>query len=216
MTDASAEWTPNFARSYLSTYYTQPPTDDEVLIQGFLVEELKRRKPSGRMIELGCGPTIHHIIPFAEYAETIDMADYLPENLDEVRAWAQAAPNCHDWTTYVESCMSREGRTAGNARQQRSALLRRKIRNLCHLDLLSDNPLGTGETYGIVGCFYTTEQVGFPKSSWPIVLERVASVVAPGGHLFMSAVGYSDYYIVHDPAGDRHMPTCLKMIFGQT
>jgi hypothetical protein len=158
------------------------------------------------MIELGCGPTIHHIIPFAEYAETIDMADYLPENLDEVRAWAQAAPNCHDWTTYVESCMSREGRTAGNARQQRSALLRRKIRNLCHLDLLSDNPLGTGETYGIVGCFYTTEQVGFPKSSWPIVLERVASVVAPGGHLFMSAVGYSDYYIVHDPAGDRHIP----------
>ena len=206
MTNASSEWTPNFARSYLSTYYTQPPTDDEELIQAFLVDQLKRRKPSGAMIELGCGPTIHHVIPFAEYADAIDMADYLPENLNEVRAWARAEANSHDWSEYLDACVAREGRTEQSAREDRSVLLRRKINRFLHLDLLSDPPLAAEGSYGIVGCFYTTEQVGFPKTTWPAVLSRVASVVAPGGHLFMSAVGYSDYYVVHDPSGDRRIP----------
>ena len=87
----------NFPRDYLATYYCQPPTADEQMVLAFLAEHFPKIASQPCAIEIGCGPTVHHVLPLAPYVSAIHMADYLPENLDEVRRWRDREPGAHGW-----------------------------------------------------------------------------------------------------------------------
>lgn len=193
---------PPFALAYLNTYYNQPPTADENAVSLFLTEQFRRKAPRGKFLEVGCGPTVHHIFPFAPHVDEIHMADYLQENLDQVKLWRDAAPGAHDWRPYVGMTLGHEGGDrSSRAVEERQAEARKKLTKLLHCDLKAEIPKEHRGQYDCVGCFYCAEEVGISLQEWQQVLRRVGDYLKPGGTLYMAALGGMDTYQVRDRTG---------------
>ncbi|MGH9350482.1 MAG: hypothetical protein ACRD26_24805 [Vicinamibacterales bacterium] len=195
----------HFSRNYLATYYCQPPAPDECAVLSFLTREYSRITSQPCAIEIGSGPTVHHVLPIAPYVSEIHMADYLLDNLEEVRRWRDDAPGAHRWHHYTSLALRLQGRPDEPADVAvREADTRRKITRLLHCDLKSDVPLGTRRQYPAVGCFYVVENIGIAKDEWARVMKRVAELTAPGGLLFLSALRETHFYVVKSPDGRLH------------
>lgn len=213
--NAGDVFVPNFPRDYLLTFYSGGPTPDEHAVFDFLVRHYPKIGMPRRMIELGCGPAIHHALPVVPFVSEIHMADYLDENLSHVRAWRDRGSAAHDWRAFTRLTLTLEGRPAGEDDVAfREGELRGKITALLRCDLRHDSVLGHGAQYPVVGCFYCTEVVGCTdvasasKEEWRQVLRRVAGLVAPGGHLFLSAIKESRSYSLYSSYGrPRRLPT---------
>jgi hypothetical protein len=200
---------PAFAAAYLDTYYRQPPTADETVVSKFLVEEFARRPPAGRFIELGCGPTVHHVFPFVPHVDEIHLADYLEDNLGEVRLWTSASPKAHDWSQYVGMTLRHERRPVGpEAVAERERLARAKITRLLACDLKEATPAERRACYDAVGCFYCAEEIGISPAEWRRVVANVAEYLRPGGTLYMAALAGMKSYTVRDRAGTRFEYPC--------
>jgi hypothetical protein len=193
--------TTGFARAYLHTYYGGEPPIDEQLLSRFLVREAARL-PRGRFLEIGCGPTIHHLLPIAPHVEEIHMLDYLEENLAEVQRWREAADNAHDWRPFTRRCLLDAGLPAsGPAVEALESLLRSRIVRLGKCNLMQATPASDRHAYAAVGCFYCAEEVGISPAAWEEVVGRVADHVAPGGTLLMAALANMSSYAVEDATG---------------
>lgn len=203
---------PAFAASYLDTYYRQPPTADETAVSLFLMRELARRAPSGRFIELGCGPTLHHVFPFAPHVREVHLADYLEDNLEQVRIWKAASPHAHDWSQYAAMTLRHEGREdSPEAVAERERLAREKITAILHCDLKGEAPAERRGQYDGVGCFYCTEEIGITLSEWRRVLANAAAYLRPGGTLYMACLAGMDHYTVRDATGTEFAYPCANL-----
>jgi hypothetical protein len=203
---------PCFARDYLSTYYCQPPAVDEQVVLSFLVRHYPLVTSSPCAIEVGCGPTVHHVLPLAPFVSEIHMADYLPDNLEQVRAWRDHEPGAHRWQEYTAFTLAREGRLSDPAAvAHRETETRRKISQLLPCDLTSDRPLPVTREYPVVASFYCAENIGVTTGQWRNVMRRLAGLIAPGGMLFLSALRETDFYVVRSGDGTlRRLPAaCL-------
>jgi hypothetical protein len=200
--------TESFASAYIDTYYRgQPPTDDERKVIAFLVRQLHGLPAQPVMLEVGCGPTVHHVLPFVGSVATVHMADYLPENLAEIEKWKRDAPGACRWQAYAELVLTLEGRpaTAADAAAL-EAVARAKVTTLLACDLTQPHVLGRDEWYPLVTAFYCTEEVGISLERWEEVMTNLSRVVAPGGRLFLSCLDDTDFYRV----GDAHFP-CARV-----
>jgi len=189
-----------FTARYLDTFYRdRPPTNDEKAVLRFLVRHL-RDLPAGQIVvEVGCGPTVHHAFPFAPYVTAIHMADYLPENLAEIDRWRNDAAGAMNWSQYSRLVQELEGRPASDdAVQRRETEVRTRIERLMHCDLQRELIFGEPMTYPIVGAFYCTEEVGISIAAWERVMANLARVVAPGGHLYLACLRDTESYLVGD------------------
>ena len=201
----------SFATRYMETFYSgHPPTDDEREVLRFLTERVGSLTGPPAMLEVGCGPTVHHILPFVPHVSTIDMADYLPENLAEVRRWYQRAPDAYNWRQYATLALElRNGGATMAGIEALEAAARTKIRRLLRCDLKKPHILGRPVSYPVVGAFYCTEEVGIATVQWEAVMANLCRAVAPGGHLFLSCLRNTDFYMV----GDTRYP-CARISEG--
>jgi hypothetical protein len=189
-----------FTSRYLDTFYRdRPPTNDEHAVLRFLVEHVRDLPADQVVVEVGCGPTVHHTFPFAPYLSAIHMADYLPENLEEIERWRTKAPEAMDWSQYSRLVLELEGRTvAPEDTARREAEARTRITRLLPCDLQQELIFGTPITYPIVGAFYCTEEVGISTSAWEQVMANLARVVPPSGRLYLACLRDTDRYLVGD------------------
>lgn len=202
----------NFPRDYLATYYCQPPTADERMVLAFLAEHFPKIPSRPCAIEIGCGPTVHHVLPLAPYVSAIHMADYLPENLDEVRRWRDRERGAHQWEEYTALTLALERRPTALADiENRERDVRRKMTRFVLCDLKSDIPLGTPRQYAAVCSFYCGENIGITRDEWFKVMQRLANLTQPGGFLFLSALRETTYYVVRSSDGrSQRLPSaCL-------
>jgi len=190
--------TKSFAGAYIDTYYRdKPPTNDELRVFEFLVRQLRDLPPQSLMLEVGCGPTVHHVLPFVRRVGEIHVADYLPENLSEIEKWKRSAPDACGWHRYAELVLELEGRRDSPAAV--SALegaARAKVTELLPCDLTQQHVLGRDVWYPLVSAFYCTEEVGISLARWEEVMANLARLVAPGGRLFLSCLADTDFYRV--------------------
>jgi len=195
---------PPFAVAYLNTYYRQPPTADETVVSEFLVADFARHPPTGRFLELGCGPTVHHALPFAPHVDEIHMADYLAENLAQVELWRNAAAGAHDWTQYAAMALRHAGiPPTPEAVATREELTRRKITRTFACDLKVETQADVRGEYDAVGCFYCAEEIGISPEEWRRVLACATDHLRPGGTFYMAALAEMRSYHVVDAAGTR-------------
>ena len=205
---------PDFSRDYLFTFYSHGPTPDEAAVFDFLVCHYPRIKSQRCMIEVGCGPAIHHALPAVPFVSEIHMADYLEQNLEHIRAWKDGRSDASDWRGFTALTLKLEGRSFDEEDiVLRECELRNKISSLLGCDLRQDSPLGHQVQYPVVGCFYCTEVVGCTdvtsagKEEWKRVMGRLSNLVAPAGYLFLSAVKESCFYALYSPDGKtRRLP----------
>src|SRR5262245_2485025 len=91
------DWSP---AAYLADYYTAVQPDEQATMR-FLVEAAALVGDCAGLLEFGCGPTVHHLLPFVPRAQEIHVVDFLDRNLDAVRAWIDGDDGAWDWTPFT-------------------------------------------------------------------------------------------------------------------
>ena len=177
------------AARYLRDYYGRLERDEELTLR-FLVRQFADAGPRCNVLEFGSGPTIHHLLPLAPHVGALDVADYLPTNLEQVRRWLRRAPGAHDWRDFTRHVLSCEGRHPAGAVDlaAREELTRRRVRRLLHCDAQRQHPLGAAlhQRYdALVSCF-CADSATDDKATWRRYMSNILGLVRPGG-LFVGA-----------------------------
>lgn len=178
------------ARDYFETYYSKVVLPDEQAVLTYQVDVLSALpRPATLALEYGCGPTLHRAIALAPYAETIDMADWLPDNLASVREWLDAGPANGDWHRFTRFVMERERHSAIDVAGvvAREALTRSRVRHLLVSDARWSQPLGPTLTaqYDALVSGFCLDAVSDDKAVWRRCMDNVLGLVAPGGTVIL-------------------------------
>jgi hypothetical protein len=208
LSPAVADYSQWQAQDYFKTYYSEVVLPDEQVVLAYQIEALKRiEHPFGRGLEYGCGPTLHRAIAAARYAFRIDMADWLPDNLAQVREWVNStSANC-DWNRFTDYILTCENRTevidVGRI-QRREEQTRKVIRNLHVSDARWRHPLGPEKQgfYDLVVSGFCLDAVSSDKRVWHRCMSNVLSTLHEGGLLILHALYRCKAYKV----GERMFP----------
>ncbi|WAL61906.1 guanitoxin biosynthesis pre-guanitoxin forming N-methyltransferase GntF [Thermocoleostomius sinensis] len=191
-------WQP---QEYLRQYYATPSVaDDEQANFEFALNHLRHDgRFFSRAIEVGCGPTLHHACSFVTYVEELHLADYLPENLQEISKWLRQDPSAHNWEIYLRGILALETETISTTDlQRRQQQLRQKITQLKSIDLRHPCPLGDDAVYDLVFSYYCAEAISSSKTDWQTFMNHLLRLVAPGGTLYLTAMRQCRSYAVMD------------------
>jgi hypothetical protein len=202
-----ADYSQWHARDYFQTYYSEVVLPDEQAVLAYQTEVL-RAAPNdfGRGLEYGCGPTLHRAIGAAKYAFRLDMADWLADNLTEVRDWLSADADNPDWKRFTHYLLACEGNAAPSAAQidRREALTRKVVRGLYVSDARWRQPLGpTREAfYDVIISGFCVDAVSSDRRVWRRCMRNLLSMLQPGGTLIIHALHQCRAY----KCGERMFP----------
>lgn len=189
-------WSP---RDYLDHYYAgDHVSSDELNLMVRLVEFCREwvGKPP-RVIDFGCGPTVHRMAPFARIAEGITLADARSENLEEVAGWI-AGTSGFDWTPYFRAMLEAWGEapTVSNLAACEAGL-KSKITSLALADLGSDDPAAIlPDRFDIVTSFYCADAGATSEAECLRAISSLSRLLAPGGWLILTLLNQASRYKV--------------------
>jgi hypothetical protein len=204
MCDFRTEWHPE---DYLKQYYaTNTIPSDELGIYNLVISYLQTDGPHfGTALDFGCGPTLHHVIPFTPYVEELHLADYVPANLAAIQQWLHGETRAHDWDVYIKGVLQLEGIANPSLTDldMRKKQMRCKITRLKHGNLHWPHPLMDGSTYPLVFSFYCADSATPSKAQWRLFMLNLFNLVQPGGTLILSALHNTRAYNV----GTQYFPS---------
>jgi hypothetical protein len=90
--------------------------EDELITYKYMMNYLQTTGSHlSQMLEVGCGPTLHNVIPLIRFVDEIHMADYLPDNLEQIQLWLDNHPDAHNWDVHIKTALELEGDKAKTA-----------------------------------------------------------------------------------------------------
>lgn len=195
-TQATHDWRRWNPKAYLRQYYTTSVIpSDEVAILSRIVPYLRKKDMIfQKAIEFGAGPTLHHAVALIPYVRELHVADYLKNNLDEIRSWLDGNPSAHNWDMYIQGILKLEG--AGETVEQRKNTLRSRITTLLKADIKHRDPIGKDVKYSLVSSFYCADSIADSKVKWKKYMHNLFRIIEPGGTIIVSALGNSSKYQV--------------------
>lgn len=199
-----SEWQ---ARDYFETYYSEVVLPDEQVVLAYQLEVLTQcSNVFGRGLEYGCGPTLHRAIAAARYTFRLDMADWLADNLVQVRGWLDAGPGNAEWHRFTEFILACEGDASPDARriERREELTRKVVRQLQLSDARWRHPLGPEREgfYDLLVSGFCLDAVSSDKRVWQRCMRNVLSTLCEGGLVILHALHRCRAYRV----GERMFP----------
>ena len=204
--ESLADYTQWRAQDYFKTYYSEVVLPDEQVVLAYQIETLKRIEHKfGRGLEYGCGPTLHRAIAAARYAFRIDMADWMPDNLTEVKAWVDATSANEDWNRFSHYILNCEGEVPDLRKiQRREDMTRKVIRELRVSDARWRHPLGPERQgfYDLIVSGFCIDAVSSDKRVWSGCMRNVLSTLHEGGLLILHSLYRCKAYKV----GSRMFP----------
>lgn len=204
--DFSTGWRP---REYLKEYYAARYLHkDQTAAVDRQVKLMRAGKAVyGPTLEFGCGPTVMRAVAAAPYVPEIHMAEYLPNNLREVRLWRQDDPHSFDWDTYTAHILGEEGTdpTPHNIHRRNTLTRQRITRLFAGVDAGVINPLGEAYRgyYANVISGFCADSATDDKTTWKNYMRNIATLVAPGGFFFVAALRKAQSY----RAGNTYFPS---------
>lgn len=204
-----------FAADYLRQYYSpeRSVTDDEAAVYRFIRKVSSTLSGVRGCLEIGCGPTLHHAIMLAPLVASIDLADYLDENLAFVDSWRKKEPDAWDWSAYTRFCLIEDGDSpTEEAVEKREELTRKRIRELLNVNLLATTPFeDNARQYDLVSAFYCTEEIAMSKQGWLSIMTAIARMIKPHGYLLISCLENTDFYQIRGVDGSTRNLPCLRL-----
>jgi NNMT/PNMT/TEMT family len=191
-----SQWDP---ATYLVTYYSQVEAEERHTLR-FLTQEAQKLPHDANVLEFGIGPTLHHMLPFAQRAREIHVADLLPENLEAVRQWCMEEPGAFNWHAFTREVLICEGvRHPVEAEiQARERLVRERLTRRLIGDARLRHPLGAAHPFKydcVVSC-YCADSATANKHDWFRYLQSITSLLAPGGQFIVAALRNCSFYQV--------------------
>jgi NNMT/PNMT/TEMT family len=199
------EWN---AKDYLREYYSEVMPDERFALE-FLVESMRSLDRVPLALDIGSGPCVHHAFPLVPKTQEVHLADFVPGNRDEIASWLERSAEAHDWTPFAAETLRLESGKRPTPAQVRArqAKARERIREVLPVDIRAADPLGPSgrRHYRLVTAHYCAEAISIDKAVFRSNVHNIASLVAPGGTLILSACGAADHYKV----GDRRFPCSM-------
>ena len=63
-----------------------------------------------RIIDIGCGPTIHSVIPATKWFDEIYLADFAQSNIDAIQKWLRKDSGAFNWNTFFKFFAEKDGK----------------------------------------------------------------------------------------------------------
>ncbi|XP_064158167.1 indolethylamine N-methyltransferase-like [Anguilla rostrata] len=187
------------SREYFSAYYSSPSSGDDFL--PFVLQKLHETFSSGnikgkKLIDIGCGPTIHGIISASKYFEEIVVSDFTDSNRREIEKWLRNEEGCFDWRPTIEFvCELEGGSTSPEEVEQR---LRQIVKQVRRCDVRQENPFHplTMETADCILSSLCLEAACKDLETYRRALRSIAALLKPGGVLVLIGVLNESFYFV--------------------
>jgi hypothetical protein len=196
------------AKDYLREYYSGVMPDERFALE-FLVESMRVLGRVPLALDVGSGPCVHHAFPLVPTTDEVHLADFVAGNREEIGAWLRRSKDAHDWSAFAAETLRLETGKRPTAAQVRARQekTRKRIRDVLPVDIRATDPLGPAgrKRYALVTAHYCAEAISTDKAVFRSNVHNIASLVAPGGTLILSACGAADHYKV----GDRRFPCSM-------
>jgi hypothetical protein len=189
---------------YLNEYYADIGAENFELLR-FLADVSRRLPRGGVLLDFGGGPTIYTLISAASRVSEIHFADYLEENLQEVRRWLAEDSKAFDWDGFIRQALEMESDDPVTYEdvQHRAKMIRERVTHIAPCDASRTPPIDCRpELYDIVQTHFCAESATSDRWQWQIYVANIASLLKPGGLLVMSALEGATRYAV----GSRWFP----------
>ncbi|KAM4652792.1 nicotinamide N-methyltransferase-like [Discoglossus pictus] len=187
-------------KDYLDTYYA---TEKVTLVgewMNFSLTNLHETFTTGgvkgdTLIDIGCGPTIYHLLSACEVFKNIITSDFLPQNTAEVEKWLNKDPSAFDWTPVIKFVCGLEGNSENCKKKEET--LRRIMKQVLKCDVTKDNPLEP-HVLPPADCVLSCLCLEVPCkdiNDFCNNLRNLKSLIKPGGHLIvLSSLNCSFWY----------------------
>lgn len=197
----TSDWKKWDAQNYLQEFYGNVVADDEIETISFL-SQLAKNNPANRILDFGCGPTLHHIFPFAPHVTEIHLADLLNSNLGEISKYLDNEIESHNWDKYIEYALSCESQNpvGEKAVYDRKRETQRKVTKLVEANARNQDPLGPEfrGTYPIVMSCFCADSATDHHDEFAQLVENIASLVEPGGLFIVTCLRNATFYKTKD------------------
>jgi hypothetical protein len=180
-------------------YFDEPDHEDKFSLQ-FWSKHIQRLPPDVRVLEYGGGPALYSVLTLAHKAAAIHFSDYVPANLDAVRAWIKGAPDAFNWNAYTQVILELQdmpGDVAAIA--QREAKLRRAITHISEGDARTTEMLVDAQPpYDVIGAHHCLDVAARDLPDFKRMLRTLSAMLADGGLFLLSVTtGTTDYTVDH-------------------
>ncbi|XP_029851480.2 nicotinamide N-methyltransferase-like [Ixodes scapularis] len=152
-----------------------------------------------KLLDVGCGPTVHNVFSAARRMNDIVLSDFLPANRLEVEKWIQKAPDAIDWSHISESLACLEGHTdIKSGAKDIEERTRRAIKKVIPCNVLDPRvlPEEHREMFDVVLCSHCLEAACADESSFQKAMQNIGNLVVRGGHLILGIIAGSHEYEV--------------------
>jgi hypothetical protein len=201
---------------YLTTYFERIMQDEHAVMRWLsthgrqYIFDLRYRLEDAplRVLDVGAGPTVHHMFSLVEHVDDVTLSDVVDANLRALHGWLNE-DGCHtDWSNFAEATVRYDWEVDGNpllddpssvehqghARQQR---LRRLMSAIVSIDLNHPQSAADfGQRFPLVTSFFCADSATDAKPTFAAMVETLASFVEPGGLLLATFLGGCTSYRV--------------------
>ncbi|XP_075045721.1 nicotinamide N-methyltransferase-like [Mixophyes fleayi] len=148
------------------------------------------------LIEIGAGPSIHHILPACVNFEEIYLTDSLQENLQEIEKWLTDSSEAFDWSPYLKYVCHLQS-TGRYIVRSKAEKLRRNV-SLMKCDVTKTNPLQP-KSLTLMNCVLAVACLTSACKTtrdFKTAVKNIVSLINPGGHLVLSDYCGVSYYLI--------------------
>lgn len=192
--------------TYNHTYYDEVMEDEAALItwQATTLDATIREHLADQGIEqfshqweAGSGPAVHHLFALEKYSKQIQLSDYLPDNLNEIKKWVAHDPAAHDWHPFVSEILKAEGVVVSEqAIADREQAVRSKIAGYHPLDLKEMTADMQAYSAPFVTSFFVADSATADRQAFIDMTKNAFSIVEQGGLFVGAYLGGCKYYMV--------------------
>ncbi|HYN35162.1 MAG TPA: hypothetical protein VES40_21235 [Ilumatobacteraceae bacterium] len=209
--------------AYNATYFTSIMEDEAALLD-WLVTMLPtllgppQGQPDLHLLDVGCGPTVHRMLAFEPFVQSIELSDLMAHNLAEIHNWLRQHPEAHDWSHFTSAVHELERRIGSSdippTTSKREDSLRAKVSGLNTIDLRQPSSLRIGHRFDshvqlqrtefdVVTSFFCADSATSSTNEFTMMIANAAGHVSSGGWFIGSALGGCRAYRV----GDHWLPS---------
>ncbi|VDL75118.1 unnamed protein product [Nippostrongylus brasiliensis] len=174
----------------LQDFYTKVDDPAMQMVVTFLPNIVARIGEVKRMLDFGAGPTTHVAASFRNQASEIYLADYLPQNRQELKRWSEGKSN-FDWSQAFKMILTQEG-NSWNDLDDMIALTRKKVCGVFHCDCLTtpsvDLPSDFPGKFDVVVSIFCAEYCCKTYDEYKRAMKNIAEQINPGGFLVMGGL----------------------------
>jgi len=197
-------WDP---KAYLKEFYSGDVAQDEIETVAFLAKLAKKINSPKKILDFGCGPTLHHVFPFIPHVSEVHVADLLKPNLDEISKFLKKEKDYHNWDKHIAYTLECEGQKKPTAKaiEQRKKHTVEKITKLMKANARNSNPMGIKYrgAYPVVISCYCADSATNNRKDFTLYVKNIASLIQPGGLFIIACLRNSRYY----KSGSSYFPS---------